>query len=301
MNRRNAIKFLESMKSRAGIRLYSEDDDALEMDQFYVSIPVTAMPELKIDGSNILVGPFDSPDSAEDAAGEGATVVCGDGTPCDSSYDAAGDVAVMTAGGPSGMAPPMETTRKGNIMNTRMTEAQLRAQVLKDIKEAELLVPTDAGNSDGSDTSGAGNTNQAGVSSGTNATPADGTPTNQATSAGADRRPSDKDSTEGSPGSGAITSTDGGLDSNGGSVSAASGTAQDTELDSNGGGVKEAMYGRGSNSMAMYSIGNLVQVNERSSNKKVDFGMVTKVGRNMVQIEGSQDYDLSKYNVIKLA
>lgn len=284
---RRILKQLESKKS---VRLYTEDD-TLPDDKYFVSIPTADVPELKVDGDVVLVGPFDSPDAAQSAAGGDATVVNDEGTPVVDAEPAPGG-APPPGGGDLSTIP--ESRRKRGIVAGGATRMEaLRAQVLKDIREAEDTVQdvdTDITAVDLSTDDGAGSNVQAGNPDGVaNAAPVDGAPVHTALDVDTDADVSANDATNSSPGADkAGTGTT--LSKAAGNASVA--VPEGAELDANGGDISESFKGE--------FIGNFCLVREKKTNARVDSGVVSKVSKESIWID-SNEYKFAQYNITRLA
>jgi hypothetical protein len=251
------------------------EDLSGDPEDFYVAVQSDGDAEVKFDGGSTMVGPFDSPEAAKDAAGsDEVQVVDGEGNPADGvgeDGDSSSDVIPMaTTGEEDDEEIPMEAKK--------MKMSKLRESVLADLRkesgDESLGVETTVGGKPGVDDSGSGNLDVKGADDATtNQAPADvGSSTELSTDA--DRRPGDLADD-------AVTLKDplkGGLASNGPDLSGAG---------AGKGGVQEAVC----------KVGQLVKIYEGASRAKIDTGNVQEVSGDKVTLEGGVAYDLKGHFV----
>lgn len=93
VNKAAIASIRESLRTKkiAGVKIYRKEDE-LPDDKFFISIPTADIPEVKVDGDEVMVGPFDSANSAAMAAGtDDVCIVNAQGQPETPSVDADGD------------------------------------------------------------------------------------------------------------------------------------------------------------------------------------------------------------------
>lgn len=291
---RRVLKKLESMPK---LQLYTKEDD-LPDDKYFVQIPTDDAPELKIDGDDVFVGPFDTAGDAKAAADGQATVVNDEGTPVVDADPAAGD-----AGPPMDPAMGDDDNINGDIpMKTaesrKKFQESVRKEVLEDIKkrvEAEdttLDVDTSVATGDEVDDGGSGQHANAGnPHEVADATPPDGEPVGEVIpDINADRVPSTNDAENAIPGAEDV-STDGNTKVADGAARTA-GTGN-SELDSNGGDITEGTI------PSQFELGSFVEV--RRGGKKIDSGVVEKLTRTGLSVDGTTIYDFKSHDILKLA
>lgn len=305
------MKRLESFK---GVKIYRKEDD-LDPEKFYISVDASA-PTIKVgDNGTVLVGPFDSPEDAQTAAGtDDVTVVQGDASAevsddsspaSDIDLDASDtDLAMSLVGEPemsgSGEAEECSKTEKGNRMaKMKLNMKSLREEVRADIKKIseELEIDTTVSNSDSSTEGESGALNQAGE-------PANAT---QAASDAGSSTSLDTDASRGPDFDGSPDARTEELASNGGDL----GSVQASEvLDANGGDLgtvdksgaidsNGGDLGTFENTSQLFP-GTMIRVMD-ASNKKVDTGVVSKVSKTSVTLEGNVEYNASQYKFLRIA
>lgn len=277
-------------RSVRGLRLVREDE--MEPEAFYL---VVAPPDagedatITLAGDEMFIGPFDSPEAAQQAVGDedgDVDVVNGDAEPVE------GEMGGEELGGelPSELdLPPMEARRRpasrqqealARRTNQRRAEAMRQSVRRQIMREAEaFMAPTTVkNNTDGVAPDGSGTTDQKGAPAIANQTPqqAGETHVHQAPSAGGGQLGG------GMPGAEVL----------GKPMAGGADTGEDPDLSGAGDGkgpvtVESNHFG--------IPAGSFVTIADLGTQRRVDSGNVRAVTESKIILESGEEYDLTKY------
>lgn len=266
---RTIVRMLPKTESNKAVKILTRENDG-EFEgpegSVYAEIDPASLQGSEItigsDGG-VCIGPFPDEAAAAEVVGPDVALVSGDGAEVAPPAD---DEGAFEDDFPSFEA----VTKRFPSRTVESMRKDFRTAVMKEADGYTTTADTSVGTGDTATELGAGELNRSGPPGVANQSPAD-----IAKSVGTSENPDDKPNTDGIDGA-EKTGTDGTLISNGGSD-----------------GLTES-------APAGLSLGSFTLVKEKSTNKQIDSGMVTKIEGRMVSV-GKQQYDSGKYSFVNLS